>query len=164
MRRLAVTSNTIAEGSTHLAAVSHLSEAIISQSVRAQRSEGTQHCCGSDLRSLLVHLHGIIIRKHPQMQTGNKLVFCFCFFFPPKGYLIAHISDCRSISSSSLHWVRPTFVSHHHVIGNPVLLTCGSNYRVTHKVEGFLPKKKNDSDLLFFSRVSVLICNSVTVF
>lgn len=103
---------------------------LASRSVRVQRSGGTHHCSGGQISEAF----WCICTESSAENT--HLSSCFPFFFPPKVYLISHTSDGRSISSS-LHRVRPTFVSHHRVIANPVLLACGSHYRVTHNMEGF---------------------------
>lgn len=99
----------------------------------SQRSEETQHCCGSDVGSVLEHLHGITLGKHPlafgRCQLKNSLWFVP---FEPKVYLISHISQCCYISSS---------------LPTPVPLTRTRNYRVADCVESFcLNVSQNHSD------------------
>lgn len=61
----------------------------------------------------LVHLHGITIRNtHLPLRNANWKWACG-LFYSSKVYLISEISACCYISSS-LHWLRPPFVFHHH--------------------------------------------------
>lgn len=109
---------------------SQLAGALLSQRVRAQRSEETQRCCGSGVRSRLFHLNGISLGKHPLAFDRCELKSSL-WFVPsePRVYLIPHISQCCYISSS-LPCLHPPFVFHHRSTGNPFPLT---------RVESFNP-------------------------
>lgn len=116
------------------------SGALRSQRVRAQRSRETQHCCGSDVRSILAHLHGITLRKPPQMQTEKQPVVC-CFW--AKG--LPHLPYFTVLLHFLLFAMSPPAICFPSPLNWESSPSC--NYRVADWVESFcLNVSQNYSD------------------